>query len=154
MTLPSATGQIEILAAPEKVYALVSDPGSLAGLAEEYTGHRWLGGVSAAEVGARFRGRNKRRFRRWSTLSTITDAVEGKRFAFDVTSLGFPVARWQYDIEPAGGGCVVTESTWDRRPGWFKGPTSAATGVWRRDELNRANIEATLHRLKAKVESA
>jgi hypothetical protein len=49
---------------------------------------------------------------------------------------------------------VVTESTWDRRPGWFKGPTSAVTGVWRRDELNRANIEATLLRLKAKVELA
>jgi hypothetical protein len=105
-------------------------------------------------VGARFRGRNKCPYRRWSTLSTITDAVEGKRFAFDVTSFGFPVARWQYDIEPANGGCVVTESAWDRRPGWFGGPSSAATEVWRCDELNRANIEATLLRLKAKAESA
>ncbi len=154
MTQPSATGKIAITAPPEKVYALVSDPGALAGMAEEYEGHRWVGDAKAVAVGAKFRGRNRRGVRRWSTLSTITDAEEGKRFAFEVTTFaGLPVARWQYDIEASGGGCVAVESTWDRRPGWLRGPTSLFTGVWKRDDANRANIAATLARLKATAES-
>ncbi|MFD8491865.1 SRPBCC family protein [Amycolatopsis sp. NPDC059657] len=151
MPEPSATGRIEIKAAPESVYELVSDPAALASLAEEYTGHRWLGGASKPAVGVRFRGSNRRGFRRWSTLSTITDASV-ERFAFDVTSFGLPVARWQYDIEPVADGCVVTESTWDHRPAWWRYLTSLATGVWRRDEQNHANIETTLGRLKAEAE--
>ncbi|MFD9894940.1 SRPBCC family protein [Amycolatopsis sp. NPDC059027] len=155
MTEPTATGLIEIGASPDRVYDLVSDPGKLAGLAEEYSGHQWLGGASAAAVGARFRGNNRRGPRRWSTIATITDADPGKRFAFDVTFLGLPISRWQYDIEQeAADRCVVTESTWERRPGWLKLPTSTATGVWRRAEANRANIAATLARLKTAAELA
>lgn len=151
MSEPSASGRVEINAAPEDVYALVSDPGALASLAEEYAGHRWLGGASRAAVGVRFRGSNRRGFRRWSTLSTITDASV-RRFAFDVSAFGLPVARWQYDIEPVGGGCVVTESTWDRRATWWRYSTSLFTGVWQRDTCNHANIETTLARLKDRAE--
>ncbi|MDQ0376128.1 SRPBCC family protein [Amycolatopsis thermophila] len=154
MTEPDATGRIEIGAEPGRVYGLVSDPRVLAELAEEYSGFRWLGGASGARVGARFRGVNRRGVRRWSTVSTITDADAGKRFAFEVRSLGIPVSRWQYDIEPAGEGCVVTESTWDKRPGWFRGPSSLVTGVWRRNDSNRANIATTLRRLKARAEQS
>lgn len=154
MTEPDATGRIEIGAEPRHVYGLVSDPRVLAELAEEYSGFRWLGGVSGARVGARFRGVNRRGVRRWSTVSTITDADAGKRFAFEVRSLGIPVSRWQYDIEPAGEGCVVTESTWDKRPGWFRAPSSLVTGVWRRNDSNRANIATTLRRLKARAEQS
>ncbi|GLY36250.1 polyketide cyclase [Amycolatopsis sp. NBRC 101858] len=153
MTAPNATGRIEIGAAPEVVYALVSDPGKLAEVAEEYAGHRWVGGFDGPAVGARFRGRNRRGFRRWSTLSTITDADPGRRFGFEVTSVaGLPVSRWQYDFEPAGGGCVVVESMWERRPAWFKVPTSTVTGVWDRDSANAGNIAATLARLKRAAE--
>jgi hypothetical protein len=154
MAQPSATGQIEISAPPERVYALVSDPDALARLAEEFAGHRWLGGATGATVGARFRGNNRRGLRRWSTVSTITDADAGRRFAFDVSFLGLPISRWQYDIQPSGDGCRVVESTWERRPAWLKMPTSAATGVWNRDEHNQANIEATLRHLKSAAESA
>ncbi|WP_370969636.1 SRPBCC family protein [Amycolatopsis sp. cg9] len=153
MTAPNATGRIEIGAAPEVVYALVSDPGKLAEVAEEYAGHRWVGGADGPAVGAKFRGRNRRGFRRWSTLSTITDAEPGRRFGFEVTSVaGLPVSRWQYDIEPAGAGCVVVESMWERRPAWFKVPTSTVTGVWDRDTANAGNIAATLARLKRAAE--
>src|SRR5205823_5870614 len=99
------------------------------------------------------RGNNRRGPRRWSTVATITDADPGKRFAFDVTFLGLPISRWQYDIEQdSADRCVVTESTWERRPGWLKLPTSTATGVWRRAEANRANIATTLARLKTAAE--
>ncbi|MET8993933.1 SRPBCC family protein [Amycolatopsis sp. NPDC004169] len=155
MTPPDATGQIQIGAAPEAVYALVSDPGELAGLAEEYAGFRWAGRVEGPAVGARFRGRNQRGFRRWSTLSTITDAEPGCRFGFEVTSFaGLPVARWQYDFAPVGDGCVVVESMWERRPAWFKVASSAVTGVWDREQANTANIAATLARLKRAAEAS
>ncbi|WAL63176.1 SRPBCC family protein [Amycolatopsis cynarae] len=150
--LPDATGRIAVSASAERVYELVSDPGALAGCAEEYSGYRWLGGATSAGVGARFRGTNKRGLRRWNTVSTITDAVPGKRFAFEVSSFGIPVSRWQYDLEPDGDGCVVVESTWDRRPAWFRSPSSLVTGVWQRADHNRANIEATLRRLKSAAE--
>ena len=155
MREPDATGRIEIEAAPEAVYALVSDPGKLAGVAAEYSGHRWVGGVRGPAVGAKFKGHNRRGFRRWSTLSTITDAEPGRKFAFEVTSVaGLPVARWQYDFEPAGDGCVVVESMWERRPAWFRVPTSTVTGVWNRDAANAANIATTLTRLKQAVEAS
>jgi len=152
MPAPSASGRVEVNASPAQVYALVSDPGVLAELSDEYTGYRWLGGASGPAVGVRFRGSNKNGFRRWSTLSTVTDADEGTRFAFDVRSFGQPVARWQYDIAQDGDVCVVTERTWERRSRWFRTVSSFATGVWRRDESNQASIDETLRRLKAKVE--
>jgi Polyketide cyclase / dehydrase and lipid transport len=136
------------------VYDLVSDPGALAELADEYVGHRWLGGAEGAAVGARFRDRNASGLRRWSTVATVTDADAGRCFAFEVTVLGIPVSRWQYDIEPAGPGCAVVESTWDRRPGWSRSPSGLATGVRQRVDRNRANIEATLSWLKVAAESS
>ncbi|MEA5359681.1 SRPBCC family protein [Amycolatopsis sp., V23-08] len=154
MSEPDASGRIEVSAAPEAVYDLVSDLGRLADLAEEYAGHRWVGPTRGAVVGARFRGHNRRGLRRWSTLSTITDADPGRRFGFEVTSIGVPVARWQYDFEAAGDGCVVVESMWERRPAWFRVPSSTVTGVWNRREANTANIAATLARLKTAVEAS
>jgi hypothetical protein len=154
MNPPTATGRIGIDVAPGVVYALVSDPGRLASVAEEYAGHQWVGSASGPAAGAKFRGLNRRGLRRWSTLSTITDAEPGRRFGFEVTSVaGLPVARWQYDFEPAGDGCVVVESMWERRPAWFKVATWTATGVWNREETNTANIAATLARLKRAAEA-
>jgi polyketide cyclase/dehydrase/lipid transport protein len=150
---PSATGEISVYASPERVYALISDLSTLCSVAEETTGATILAGASSVTVGTRFRGSNKRGFRRWSTTSTVTDATPGSRFAFNVTSLGIPVSRWQYDIEPAEGGCVVTESTWDRRPAWFYPLALLATGVTNRVTVNTANIAKTLQRLKEKAES-
>ncbi|GAA1968685.1 SRPBCC family protein [Amycolatopsis minnesotensis] len=154
MTEPNASASIDVAAPPLQVYALVSDPSALADCAEEYDGHQWLGGATAPAKGARFRGRNRLGARRWSTVSTITDADEGRRFAFDVSSIGLSISRWQYDIEPAGDGVRLTESTWDRRPGWLRAITGLVTGVRHRDPHNRANIETTLRRIKDTAERA
>ncbi|MGQ0838448.1 SRPBCC family protein [Actinokineospora sp.] len=151
MTEPDAHAQVEVEAPADRVYTLVSDLPGLAGLAEEFGGGSWLGGAVAARVGARFRGVNRRGIRRWTTVSTVTDAGPG-RFAFEVRSLGLPVSRWQYDIEPTETGCRVTESAWDRRPGWFRPITVLATGVTDRPAENQRNIERTLARLKQAAE--
>lgn len=154
---PGATSRIEINAAPQRVYELVSDPGTLAELASEYSGFRWLDGARSAEVGARFKGTNKQGRRRWNTVATITDADAGKRYAFQVTVEAGPIsitgARWQYDIEPAGDSCVLTESTWDRRAGWAKTVADMALGVKDRNAHNQSNIEATLRAIKVRAEA-
>ncbi len=79
--------------------------------------------------GAVFAGHNENGSQRWSTKCTVTDAEPGRVFAFDVRHSVIPIARWQYDIVAADGGCQVTESTWDRRPGWFRKLAGKATGV-------------------------
>jgi hypothetical protein len=65
----------------------------------------------------------------------------------------FPIARWQYDIVAADGGCQVTESTWDRRPGWFRKLARRATGVSDRVAANTEHIQLTLGRLKQRAEA-
>jgi hypothetical protein len=149
---PTATGQIAVNATPDTVYGLITDLGSVGDLAEETVSVAFLDGASGPAVGVRFRGRNRRGVRRWSTVSTVTDVEPGEQFAFNVASFGIPVARWQYLIETADNGCVVTESTWDRRPNWFLGVGRLVTGVADRTTVNTQNIATTLSRLKAKAE--
>ncbi|RZS37822.1 polyketide cyclase/dehydrase/lipid transport protein [Herbihabitans rhizosphaerae] len=153
MSTPTARGEIDIDAPAEDVYRVVSDLPAMAVAAEEFVGGSWLRGAEEAAPGARFRGRNRRGWRRWSTLATVTDAEPGRRFAFEVTSLGLPVARWQYDLEPRGDGCRLTESTWDKRKSWFSRLTVVATGVSDRASVNTENIARTLSRVKVAVET-
>ncbi|HEY2299474.1 MAG TPA: SRPBCC family protein [Jatrophihabitans sp.] len=152
MSAPSATAAVTVAAPPGTVYGLITDLEVLAELADETTAMRWVSG-SSATPGARFRGNNRNGWRRWSTTCTVTDAASGQTFAFDVSHLGIPIARWQYDLEAVADGCRVTESTWDRRPGWFRLPAELATGVRDRAEANTTHITATLGRLKIRAES-
>lgn len=150
---PSASADITIAAAPASVYALITDLDVLAELAVETTSMRWTKG-DAARPGAKFKGRNSNDGKSWTTTCTVTVADPGTAFEFEVTSLMIPIARWRYDIEPVDGGCRVTESTWDRRPGWFAPIGAKATGVADRDTANRVHIESTLANLKARAEQS
>jgi len=155
-TASDAASSIDVEADPQRVYELISDPGTLAELAAEYSSFRWLNGAMRATVGARFKGGNKNGWRRWSTVATITDAAAGERFAFDVTVEAGPLsvagARWQYDIAPTDTGCTVTESTWDQRAPWAKTLGNIASGVTDRADHNRRNIDATLRAIKQRAE--
>jgi hypothetical protein len=151
MTAP-VTASVSIAADPAAVYALITDLGTLAALAEEAHTMEWQKG-SSATPGAVFKGHNRNGSKTWSTTCTVTAAEPGKAFAFDVKSLIFPVAHWRYDIAAADGGCTVTESTWDRRAGWFKAIAGRATGIPDRDSANAEHIELTLQRLKDRAES-
>jgi hypothetical protein len=147
----SAHATIDIAADPDTVYRLITDLATLADLAEETSAMEWKKG-GAACPGAVFVGRNRNGSRSWSTTCTVTDATPGQVFAFDVRSSVIPVAHWRYEIAPTASGCRVTESTWDRRPGWFRKPAGWATGVSDRDTANAEHIAATLRRLKARAE--
>ena len=154
MSDPSASASVQIDARPDVVYGLITDLPTLASLAEEAVAMELLKG-DAVRPGAVFAGHNRNGGKRWTTKCTVTDAEPGRTFAFEVRHTVFPIARWQYDItDLAGsdGGCRVTESTWDRRPGWFGKLAGRATGVTDRTAANTKHIELTLQRLKQRAE--
>ncbi|MCV7197027.1 SRPBCC family protein [Mycobacterium angelicum] len=151
MTDPSATETVQIDASPDEVYGLITDLPTLATLAEEAVAMEWRKGGGVAQ-GAVFVGHNENNGKRWTTKCTVTDADPGRMFAFDVSHTLLPIARWQYDIVAADGGCRVTESTWDRRPGWFRKIAGKATGVSDRAAANAEHIRLTLQRLKQRAE--
>lgn len=146
------TASVEIDARPDVVYGLVTDLPTLASLAEEAVAMEWRKG-DAVRPGAVFVGHNESGDRRWTTKCTVTDAEPGQVFAFDVRHTVIPIARWQYDIVPAGAGCRVTESTWDRGPEWFRKLAGRATGVSDRAAANAKHIRLTLQRLKQRAEA-
>ncbi len=148
---PSATATVQIDASPDEIYQLITDLPTLAALAEEAVAMKVRKG-DAVTRGAVFVGHNENGNKRWKTKCTVTDAEPGRAFAFEVRSAFLPIARWQYDIVGGDGGCRVTESTWDRRPGWLKKLAPQITGVADRDSHNLKNIEMTLQRLKQRAE--
>lgn len=149
---PNASASVDIAAEPTTVYQLITNLSTLSALAEEATEMVWKKGDSA-EPGAVFVGRNRNGKHTWSTKCTVTRAVAGSEFTFDVRAMGIPIARWSYQIEPAEGGSRLTESTWDRRPGWFSPLAGFLTGVSDRDTVNRQHIETTLARIKRRAEN-
>jgi hypothetical protein len=149
---PTATASVEIRADADAVYALITDLDVLSTLAAEATAMQWHRGDSA-RPGAVFRGKNRNGRRSWTTTCTVSAATPGRVFAFDVKSMVVPVSHWRYELAETDGGCRVTESTWDRRPGWFRGPAGVVTGVRGRSGANSEHIRLTLQRLKERAES-
>ena len=142
----------EMAADAAKIYDLVSDLPRMGQWSPENTGGRWLAGATGPAVGAKFKGTNKHKFLRWSTTVTVTDAVPGKRFAFNVDYLGVPISTWSYDFEPDGAGCKVVESWTDRRPTWMKLASAPVMQVADRGAHNRRTMQATLAALRAAAE--
>jgi uncharacterized protein YndB with AHSA1/START domain len=143
----------DINAPADKVYALISDITRMGEWSPENTGGEWKGGATGPAPGAKFTGKNRSGWRRWSTSATVVDADPGKRFSFKVDSLGMSVAEWSYDFTPNATGCTVTEAWTDRRPGFSKPFASLLTGVGDRAEHNRKGMEQTLEGLAAAAEA-
>jgi hypothetical protein len=142
-----------IEAPPERIYAIVSDITQMGQLSPECTGGRWLGGATGPEVGARFKGTNRRGFVRWSTTNTVVQADPARAFAFDTKQSG---TRWTYELEPDGDGTIVTE----RRAPFTARPLVAKVtstvflgGMAEHEDEMRQGLQATLERLKAVAES-
>ncbi|MBV8965276.1 MAG: SRPBCC family protein [Mycobacteriaceae bacterium] len=154
MNLPQPIGaEVNIDADADTVYELITDLPTLASLSDEIATMEWRK-ESSVKPGAVFTGHNRNGARKWSTTCTVTDADSGRVFAFDVRHTVLPIAHWRYDIQPLdGGGCRVTERTWDRRPRWFKQVAGLATGVKDRAAANTAHINSTLQRLKKAAET-
>ena len=143
----------EIAAPAEQVWAMVSDVTRMGEWSPENEGGTWIGESAGARPGAKFRATNRVGKRKWTTVGTVVDAEPGRRFTFQVSSMGLKVSEWGYAFEPTGTGCRVTETWVDRRPGLFKPIARMATGVADRAAHNRAGMEQTLERLARAAES-
>ena len=147
------TVEREVKAPAERVWAMVSDVTRMGEWSPEATGARWRGDATGPKVGARFSGRNRRGWRRWSTVGKVTESEPGKAFAFDVFAGPLKVATWAYRFEPTADGCRVQESWRDNRSGpWLKWGGVLASGVSDRETHNRAGMEQTLENLAAAAE--
>jgi hypothetical protein len=143
-----ASATATIAAPADTLYALVSDVTRMGEWSPENVGGRWLGGATGPSMGARFRGSNRRGWRRWSTTCTVV-AASGRMFAFDVSVAGVPASRWTYEFRPDGDATVVTETWTDRRPRWFARLAGATMGIDDMSAHNQENIRVTLANLAA-----
>lgn len=137
-----------IAARPEAVYDLVADISRMGEWSPETTEAEWIKGATHAEVGARFRGKNRLGSTSWSTKPTVTVAEPGRAFAFRVP--GKAGATWTYEFEAVHGGTRVAESVHQDRPSpapirWLQ----RRAGVTDRSAHLAAGMATTLERLAA-----
>jgi uncharacterized protein YndB with AHSA1/START domain len=150
-TQGSAT--IEIDAAPEVVFAALTDLDVLPTFSPENQRCELLDGSTAVEVGARFRGHNKYGDYEWHADCEVTVFEPGQEFAYLVPPEFEHATTWRYTIESIGSAddprSRVTES--------FDAPLLALPDIYpgriegRCENLVRG-CEATLANLKAALE--
>ena len=152
---PSATVSVsrEIPSTPAALWAMVADITRMGEWSPETRRCTWLRRADGPAVGARFKGVNRNKRRRWSTINAVTACVPGEVFAFETTAGPFSVARWEYRFAASAGGTTVTETWTDQRGRIASRLGKPVSGVEDRSSHNRAGMEATLTRL-AEVASA
>ena len=109
------TVTLHVDAAPERVYALISDVTRIGERSPECRSAEWLAGSAPGAVGARFRGHNRSGFAaRWSRTCEVLEATPGASFAFRTLPERDPTRRdsttWAYQLRPKGTGTEVTHS--------------------------------------------
>ena len=154
---PHDSVTVDIDAPPERVYDLVADIGRMGEWSPECVRCSWTKGASGAEVGARFKARNKGgRGPAWFNTPTVTVAERGREFAFNRNGPGIGSYTWRYLLEPTPTGTRLTESYDAER---LLGPamnwlTMKWTGSDDRDEDLHRGMTTTVARLKAAAEAA
>jgi hypothetical protein len=96
---------IEVAAAPERVWELVSDIAVIARLSRETKSVEWVDGAAGPAVGHRFRGVNEHEAAgQWTTESTVVVCDAPRAFQWDVGAAQAPAASWGYELQavPAG----------------------------------------------------
>ena len=146
--------EVRMQAPASQVWALLSDPTQMGEYSPECVAGRWLGGATGASPGARFRGSNRRGWRRWQTTCTITELEPERAIAWDVVAAGLPVATWAYRLRPEGDATVVTESFTDRRGGLVRVVGGALRGVKDVPSHNQVMMQRTLEAVRVEAETA
>jgi hypothetical protein len=152
--LTTDSQEVVVAAAPDRIYALVSDLPRMGEWSPECGAVEWLDGAAGAESGARFVGHNHtgpRGLIKWSRQGRVLVAEPGREFAFATEEGGREGTTWRYRIEPVDGGARVTESYQvDWIPAWAR--IVDVLGNRHRDLLR--NMRHTLDHLKASAEAA
>jgi len=142
-----------VAAPPATLYGLVSDITRMGEWSPENKSCRWVGGATGPAVGARFKGANRRGWRRWSTTCTVVTADPGRSFSFKVAFGPVPISLWTYTFVADGTGSRVTEAWEDRRPGWMKLGSPIVMGVRDQAGHNRGTMRTTLAELRRAAEA-
>ena len=151
MTSVSASAVVD--APPERVWAMVADVTRMGEWSPETQSCEWIDGATGPEVGARFKGHNKRGpIARWTTTCTVIECEPGRVFAFSVGGTpAQPDNVWRYSFVPSGeGATMVTETCEFPKPMSlpFKVITLATLGVRDREGDLKRGIEQTLAKLQ------
>src|SRR5260370_27227316 len=111
-TAKRGSATVEIAAAPDLVYRLITDITRMGEWSPECYRCTWLDGATAAVPGARFRGYNRLGSYRWQTTAVVRSAENGRSFAFTTVhdKTGREGTAWRYDLCPAAGATRPTES--------------------------------------------
>ncbi len=107
----TSSASIEVRAAPEIVWALVSDITRMGEWSPGCVRAEWEGGATGPAVGAHFHGYNRAGTFEWDVPGIVTDCEPGRIFAFAVPRDGAMVNRWRFELAPAAAaGTTLTES--------------------------------------------
>jgi len=141
---------IEISAAPEFVYKVVSDLTRMGESSPECHRVEWLDGASEPAPGARFVGHNRGGPISWSREGRVLAAEPGVEFSFTTEWRGHDSTVWRYRLRPASGSTLLTECYELRWAPWWMRVLDTVTS--RHKQLAR-NMSQTLSRLKQDAES-
>jgi uncharacterized protein YndB with AHSA1/START domain len=155
LVMPTARhgkSSIDIAAAPELVYDLVTDVTRVGEWSPECRRCDWLDGATSAVPGARFRGQNRRGLLKWQRTAVVNVADRGREFSFTTLDdkAGREETNWRYTMEPSSSGTLLTESFQFL---WCSVPNRLAEALMPRGRQVNRGIEETLRRLKRAAEA-
>jgi uncharacterized protein YndB with AHSA1/START domain len=144
------SASVEISAAPEDVWAVVSDVARMPEWSPELR-RLFVIGSKEPRVGMNMVGINRRRWVAWPTTSKVVRLEPGRAIAWKTRESG---ATWTYELEPTGTGTRVT----GRRdlPAFTFGTTLLAPvigGAEGHDQELADGIRTTLEQIKATIEA-
>ncbi|WP_328316226.1 SRPBCC family protein [Streptomyces sp. NBC_00388] len=162
--------RVDVSAAPDDVYAIVSDLPRSGEWSPECLGGEWASGAPSS-VGAVFRGENLREESvvswapvvrgKWTTHSEVVAAEPGLtfRWAMRDTAGRRQQSVWGFDIEPTEGGCTLTHHfRMDKATEGIRGIVAGMDEQERRrffiewGAKVEGDLAATLQRVKAVVD--
>ena len=109
---PAAEAKVRVDADPELVWEVVADVTRQDRWSSEATRCVWLPPATAAAPGARFRGHNRRGFRRWTRTNEILVLEPGRMLVWQTlpSRLYQDSTEWRVELQGEGSHTVVTES--------------------------------------------
>lgn len=103
---PRTHVEVRIATPPEVVWPLLCDINLPSAFSQEFQGAEWIDDGPAP--GARFRGRNRHPVvGEWEALCTVTAMEDQRVFEWTVGDLADRSARWRFELEPDGDGCLL-----------------------------------------------
>jgi len=146
----SGQASIDIDAAPEAVYDLVSDLRRVGEWSPECYRCEWIQG-DCPVVGAEFKGHNRIGPMRWTAKGRVITAERGREFSFaTIYKDRREETRWSYVFEPTNAGTTVTESYEFEWAPWY---IRLADLVLPRDRQLQQGMRTTLQRIKTVAEA-